>query len=82
MFILVTALAAVAQTTAAVPAQKDDPVICRRQTSEVGTHMQPKKICLRRSDWDLVEKNATREMQSLNDHHLDPGKAEGHRPND
>ena len=42
--------------------------------------MAPKKICLRRSDWDLIEKDTQRELQDLQDKHLDPGRTDGHGP--
>lgn len=59
--------------------QADDPIICtRRGDSEVGTHMSPKKTCLHKSDWDLIEKHTQREIQMLHDKHLDPGRADGH----
>jgi hypothetical protein len=81
LFVFLIALVGAAQATAALPAEDpNDPVICHRQQSEVGTHMAPKKICLRRSDWDLIEKNTQRELQNLQDKHLDPGRTDGHGP--
>ncbi|MGZ2411593.1 hypothetical protein ACUXST_000990 [Sphingomonas sp. F9_3S_D5_B_2] len=85
MITLFVGLAAAAQAKAATPPATPvdaDPVICQRDnTSEVGTHMKPKKICMKRSDWDIVEKQTHKELQSLRDRNsFDPGRAEGHRP--
>jgi hypothetical protein len=33
---------------------------------------------MHKSDWDIVEKRTKEELQRLSDHHLDPGRAEGH----
>ena len=85
MIALFVAFAVAAQPTAATPAPQpapvadNDPVVCQRpDTSEVGTHMRPKKVCMRKSDWALIEKNTQRELQRLHDHHQDPGGAQGH----
>jgi hypothetical protein len=81
MFILLSALSVAAQAPATDTTQKDeDPVICHRQESEVGTHMRPKKICMHKSDWDIIEDHTRREMQSLHDRRTDPGMADGHSP--
>ena len=79
MLILLSALTVAAQAPAADATQTDeDPVICHRQDSEVGTHMRPKKICMHKSDWDIIEKHTRNELQSLHDRRTDPGRAEGH----
>jgi len=85
MITLFLAFAAAAQAPVAAPASPSgapadaDPVVCQRpDTSEVGTHMRPKRVCMRKSDWDIVEKRTKEELQRLSDHHLDPGRAEGH----
>jgi hypothetical protein len=69
MIILLTALAATAQAPAAQPAPKDnDPIICTRDAagSEVGTHMRPKKVCMRRSDRDFIENQARSTVRGIN----------------
>jgi hypothetical protein len=53
----------------------EDPVICRREESEVGTHMRAKKVCMKKSDWTFVEKQTQRGLQRLREHNLDPGKS-------
>ena len=68
MLILVTALAAAAQASAAQPAQKDDdPIICTRDNvgSEVGTRLRPKKVCMRKSDRDFIDKQEKDSIQHL-----------------
>ena len=83
MLTLIAALAGVATSPQSAPPAKDpDPVVCKRdQTPEVGTHMRPKPVCMKKSDWDIVEKNTQYELHSLQDRSsFDPGKAEGHGP--
>ena len=83
MLILLAALVGAADPASSTPPAKDgDPVVCKRdQSSEVGTHMAPPKVCMKKSDWDLVEKNTQTELQSLRDRSsFDPGRAEGHKP--
>lgn len=57
-------------------ASKDDPLICRRDQAEVGTHMRPKKVCLKKSDWDTVEKHTRNALQAINQRGSNPGRAE------
>ena len=79
MSILLSALIAAAQIPAAeAPQQDEDPIVCHRQQSDVGTHMRPKKICMRKSDWDITEEHTRKELQMLHDRRTDPGRAEGH----
>lgn len=81
MIELVTALILVGQAATPPPAEDKDPIICsKRSTSDVGTHMAPKRVCMRKSDWDIIERKSRDELQSLHDKHLDPGRAEGHGP--
>ena len=68
------------EPTQAASGKSTDPVICHRDESEVGTHMRPKPVCMRKSEWDLVEKDTQRQLQSLHDKHTDPGRADGHGP--
>ena len=55
MVSLIIALAVAAQGTPAQPVADEDPVVCQRQQSEVGTHMRPKKVCMRKSDRAYVD---------------------------
>jgi len=83
MLIILAALVAAADPPAAAPpAPNADPVICKRdRSSDVGTHMRPKPVCMKRSDWDYIARNAQNELTSLKDRSsFDPGKADGHRP--
>jgi hypothetical protein len=78
MLILLAALGAAAQpATAAPPPKADDPIICKRDaSSEVGTHMRPKPVCMKKSEWQLVEQNAQRELSNLKERSAkDPGMA-------
>lgn len=76
------ALLAMAAATQAPPVAKtdSDPVVCTRQNvgSEVGTHMRPKKVCLKKSEWEVVERHTKETLQSINDRGNNPGMAEGH----
>jgi hypothetical protein len=83
MLIFMAFVAAAADVPAASEAAKNaDPIVCKRdRTSEVGTHMRPKPVCMKKSDWDIVEKKTNTELQSLHERSaFDPGKADGHRP--
>ena len=80
MIAFLLGLAAVAQaqptTVTASPAPNADPVICHRPESEVGTHMRPKPVCMKKSDWDLVEKNTQEQLRILGERsNFDPGKS-------
>jgi len=69
MFVLLTALALTAQTAATPTApQADDPIICTRDNigSEVGTRMRPKKVCMRKSDRDFIERSTKDTIQNYN----------------
>lgn len=57
-------------------AKEDDPVICRREQSEVGTHMRPKKICMKKSEWDFIEDHTRNKLQSINQRGNNPGRAD------
>jgi hypothetical protein len=69
MFAFMFALAAAAQAPAAQPAQKsDDPIICTKQNvgDEVGTHMRTtKKVCMRKSDREFIDKQKKEAVQQL-----------------
>jgi hypothetical protein len=83
MLIFLAGLATAANTPAATPPAADpDPIICKRdQSSEVGTHMRPKPVCMKKSEWEFVERHTQNELQSLHERSaFDPGKAEGPRP--
>ncbi|WP_308516555.1 hypothetical protein [Sphingomonas flavescens] len=78
-------LAMLAFQAAPVPqtANDKDPVICTRQNvgTEVGTHMRPKKVCMKKSEWDLIEAHTKETLQSINGRGNNPGRADGHRLN-
>jgi hypothetical protein len=76
MLVILGVIAAAAQAPAASPPppQDNDPIICTsRGVSEVGTHMRPKKVCMRKSDWDYVEKQTRTQLQSINQRGNNPG---------
>jgi len=69
MFVLVIAFAAAAQVATAPPAtQEDDPIICTKTNvgDEVGTHMRSKKVCMKKSDREFIEKQAQRTLGNIN----------------
>ena len=74
-------LLAAAAANPAQPAStpETDKVVCVRQNvgSEVGTHIRSKKVCLKKSDWDIVEHHTKETLQSINDRGNRPGMAQG-----
>jgi hypothetical protein len=68
MLVFLTVLAAVTDVPAATPPVDNDPIICTRSAvgSEVGTHMQPKKICMRKSDRDYIEREQRETIAGIN----------------
>ena len=82
MLLLIAAFAAAAQQSPPQQAADPDPVVCKHdRTSEVGTHMRAGKVCMKKSEWDFVERNTQRELQTFKDHSaFDPGTAQGARP--
>ena len=76
-------LAAAAAEPTAAPTKETDPIVCARQSvgSEVGTHMRPRKVCMKKSEWNLVEQHTQETLQSINGRGNNPGMAEGHRLN-
>jgi hypothetical protein len=55
-----------------------DPIVCHgRSESVVGTRIKPKKICMKKSDWDYQEKHTQRELQQINQRGNNPGPALG-----
>ena len=79
MLLLLTALVAAAEPTAAKPAEPDnDPVVCeKRGEAPVGTRLKSKRICMRKSEWKYVEAHTQREMNRLNSRETNPGMAGG-----
>jgi hypothetical protein len=73
MVALFLAVALAAQGQAPQAPAVDDPMVCQRPQSEVGTHMQPKKVCMRKSEWEYVERRTRDELQSLNQKGTNPG---------
>jgi hypothetical protein len=77
MFIILAAAAAEqAPAAASQPVPDSDPIVCKRgKTSDVGTHMRPAKVCMKKSEWDLAEKNTQNELQMLHDRSaFNPGR--------
>jgi hypothetical protein len=83
MLVLLASLAAAAASPAGPPANPADEIVCKRnKTADVGTHMRSQRVCMKRSEWEIVEKNAQNQLQHLQDRSsFDPGKADGSRPN-
>ena len=83
MIVLLASLAAAAASPASPPANPADEIVCKRdKTTENNTHMRAKRVCMKRSDWEIVEKNTQNQLQNLQDRSsFDPGKADGSRPN-
>jgi hypothetical protein len=81
MLMILSALAAISEAPQASPAKaaEADPIVCSRprSDSEVGTRMRPKKICMKKSDWDYQEKHVQRELQQINNRGNNPGPALG-----
>ncbi len=69
-------LATTAQQATTQPAE--DPIVCHgRSESVVGTRIKPKKICMKKSDWEYQEKHTQRELQQINQRGNNPGPALG-----
>jgi hypothetical protein len=83
MLVLLASLAAAAASPAGPPANPADEIVCKRDKSpDVGTHMRSKRVCMKRSEWEIVEKNTQNQLQNLQDRSsYNPGMADGHRPN-
>lgn len=69
MLVLAIALAAAASQapTAQAAQTDDDPIVCTRQNigDEVGTRLQRKKVCMRKSDRDYVKQQEKQAVQQL-----------------
>jgi hypothetical protein len=78
LLILSAFLTASAQSAVASQPPNDDPVVCKgRSESVVGTRIKPKKTCLKKSEWDYIERHTREELQQINQRGNNPGKAEG-----
>ena len=78
LLILSAFLAASAQSAVAGQPAKEDPIVCKgRSESVVGTRIKPKKTCLKKSEWDYIERHTREELQQINQRGNNPGKAEG-----
>ena len=78
LLILSAFWAASAQSAVASQPAKDDPIVCKgRSESVVGTRIKPKKTCLKKSEWDYIERHTREELQQINQRGNNPGKAEG-----
>lgn len=81
MFLAMALLAAASMQQPGADQPKDDPVICRTAQSDVGTHMRPKRVCMKRSEWTLVETDTQTQVGRIKDRNsFDPGMAQGARP--
>ena len=72
-------LAMASAQSAQAPTEKDaDPIICTRQVvgAEVGTHLRSKKLCMRKSDWDIVDQHTKETLQSINDRGNNPERSD------
>jgi hypothetical protein len=67
MLLLLSMVAAAAQVPTAPADKKDDPVICTRQHvgDEVGTRIQPKKYCMKKSDREYIDQQNKQTVQKL-----------------
>lgn len=69
MLALLTALVAASGTPPGpvTNAADDDPIICTKENvgSEVGTHMRPKKVCMKKSERDFIERSQRQTVQDL-----------------
>jgi hypothetical protein len=75
MLTMIAAMLLAPVEAAAPTAKNDDPVVCRKSKEhQVGTRMKTKRKCMLKTDWDYIEKQTQREMQSLRDRHLSPGQ--------
>ena len=79
MLILLTALIATAPVAvAASEPTKDDPIVCKgRSESVVGTRIKPKKTCMKKSDWDYIERHTREELQQINQRGNNPAPTAG-----
>jgi hypothetical protein len=76
MFIALALLAATPTEAAGTPQQADDPIICHREESDVGTHMRPKPVCMKKSEWDFAQRNTQKQLQNFREHSsFDPGSS-------
>ena len=82
MLILLSALIAAAPAATAIEPAKDDPIVCKgRSESVVGTRIKPKKTCMKKSEWDYIEKRTRQELQQINQRGNNPGPALGREGN-
>ena len=57
-----------APEAAADTANKDDPVICRRDDSfATGSHMRSKPVCMHKSEWERLKKYTEDELRQIDD---------------
>ena len=75
---LLAATAPAVSASEPIKVAEADPIVCRgRSESIVGTRIKPKKICMKKSDWDYQEKHTQRELQQINQRGNNPGPALG-----
>lgn len=77
MFVAMALLAAASAPPATASETKKDPIICHAGRSEVGTHMRPKPVCMKKSEWELVENNTQTQLNRFQDRSaFAPGRQE------
>jgi hypothetical protein len=78
LYLLIAVAGPAASPSDTAAAAEADPIVCRgRSESVVGTRIKPKKICMKKSDWDYQERHAQRELQQINQRGNNPGPALG-----
>jgi hypothetical protein len=69
---------ALAAIEAPAPSPDADPIVCKAsKTPEVGTRMKPKRVCMRRSQWDYEAGVTQIGLRKLTDKGRHPGEARG-----
>ena len=67
-----------AQAGEVVVSKESDPIVCEKKTDHmVGTRIKAKRVCMRKSEWDDIERNTQRALRAVNDRRLHPGAANG-----
>jgi hypothetical protein len=72
--IMMAAMAAQAAQAPAADQNQNDPVACHTPQYDLGSHIKAKPVCMHKSEWEFIEKKAHRDMQSIQDRQIDPGR--------
>ena len=77
MLILLSMLALSADNPPATPApaDKNDPVICKRTSNDTGTHMRSQSKCMHKSQWDYMQRQAEDDMRRPENKLVEPSRA-------